>query len=221
MVHFRVPLILVVCVVLYTTGAAAQGSDTPGENGTVQGYIVDTTPAQIPIVGVRIQIDNRRGHIYETTSAETGEFIYRDLPAGDYLINIHKPGYQRRIGKPVSVTNGGVHYVPLTMNKQENIFTKFQNLFRSKEPQGGTLQLQITTQSPKPAPIKDTEVKIWQIGVNRADKIEITGMSDANGQYRRDNLPSAVYFVTVDKDGYHTTIPVNNPKLKHGACNRW
>ena len=45
MVHFRVPLILVVCVVLCTTGAAAQESDAPGENGTVHGYIVDTTPA--------------------------------------------------------------------------------------------------------------------------------------------------------------------------------
>lgn len=207
MVHFRLTLILVACVVLYTAGAAAQESGTLGENGAVHGYIVNTTPTQLPIAGVRITIDNKVGHIFETTSAETGEFIYRDLPAGDYLINIHKPGYQRRIGKPVSVTNGGVHYVPLTMNKRENIFTKFQNLFRSKEPQGGTLQLQITTQFPQPAPIENTEVKISQFLDSEGgslNKIEITGTSDANGQYRRDNLPSGVYIVTVSKNGYHT-----------------
>ena len=207
MVYFRGTLILAACVVLYIAGAAAQESDTLDEKGTVHGYIVDTTPAQLPIAGVRVQIDNRSGHIFETTSAETGEFIYRDIPARDYLINIHKSGYQSRIGKPVSVTDGGIHYVPLTMNKQEDIFTKFQNLFRTEEPQGGTLQLQITTQSMQPVPIEDAEVKIWQIG-GRSDKIEITEMSDANGQYRRDNLPSAIYFVTVRKDSYHVVIPM-------------
>ena len=203
--HFRGTLVLVTCVVLYTAGVVAQESDTLGENGTVHGYIVDITPAQLPIVGVRVQIDNGKGHIFETTSAETGEFIYRDIPAGDYLVNIHKSGYQSWIGKPVSVASGGVHYVPLTMNKQEDIFTRLQNWFSPKEPQGGTLQLQITTQFPQPTPIENTEVKIWQIG-GGADKIEITGTSDANGQYRRDNLPSGVYFVTVSKDGYHTMI---------------
>ncbi len=207
MVHFRVPLILVACVVLYIAGAAAQELDTLDEKGTVHGYIVDTTPAQLPIVGVRVQIDNQKGHIFQTTAAETGEFIYRDIPAGDYQINIHKSGYQSRIGKPVSVTDGGVHYAPLTMNKQEDIFTKVQNLFRAKEPQGGTLQFQITTPSPQSVPIENAEVKIWQMG-GRSDKIEITETSDANGQYRRDNLPSAIYFVTVRKDSYHVVIPM-------------
>lgn len=199
MVHFRRTLILIASIVLYTAAATAQDADTLDEKGTLHGYITDTTPAQLPIVSVRVQIDNRSGHIFETASAETGEFIYRDIPAGDYLVNIHKSGYQSRVGKPVSVTNGGVHYVALTMNKRENIFTEFRNWFISKEPQPGTLQLQVTTQSSKPAPIEDAEVKIRLLeGEDRsANKIEITGTSDANGQYRRDNLPAGLYFVTV------------------------
>ena len=209
MVPFRGTLILAACVVLYIAGAAAQESDTLREKGTVHGYIVDTTPAQLPIVDVRVQIDNGKGHIFETTSAETGEFIYRDIPADDYLINIRKSGYQSRIGKPVSVTNGGVHSVMLTMNKQEDIFTRFQNLFRSKEPQGGTLQLQVTTQSPQPVPIENAEVEIKQVSDSEGSpsyKIKITGTSDASGQYRHDNLPSGDYFVRVRKDSYHTRI---------------
>ena len=215
MLHFRVTLILVVCVVLYIAETTAQESDTLGQKGSVHGYIIDTTPAQLPIAGVRVQIDNGKGHIFETTSAETGEFAYRDIPAGDYLINIHKSGYQSRIGKPVSVTDGGVHYVPLTMNKQEDIFTKVQNLFRAKEPQGGTLQLQVTTSSPQSVPIENADIKIRDIDLiaervkrdsNLIADIEVTGTSDADGQYRRDNLPSGLYFVTVSKDSYHTTI---------------
>ena len=219
MVYFRITPILVVCVVLYITGATAQELDTLDEKGTIRGYITDTTPAQLRIVGVRVQIDNGKGQVFETTSAETGEFVYRNIPADDYLINIRKFGYQSRIGKPVSVTSGDVHYVPLTMNKKENIFTKFQNLFNLKESQSGTLQLQVTTPSPQPAPIENAKVKISQIrgkGSFPTNNIRIT---DASGEYRHDNLPSGHYFVTVHKDGYHTTflIPVEENRMGTAA----
>ncbi len=206
MVHFRVTFILVVCIVLYIVGATAQESDTLGEKGTIHGYITDTTPAQLPIVGVRVQIDNGKGHIYETTSAETGEFVYRNIPADDYLINIHKFGYQSRIGKPVPVTNGGIHYVPLTMNKKENILTGLQNWFIPKEPKGGTLQLQVTTPSPQSDPIENAKVKISKIRGKGSFSPNNTQITDARGEYRHDNLPSGLYFVRLRKDSYHTTI---------------
>ncbi|MCY3550266.1 MAG: carboxypeptidase-like regulatory domain-containing protein [Candidatus Poribacteria bacterium] len=209
MARFRLTFVFIVCVLLVNGAAVAQEQDI-AKGGTIQGYIVDTTPAQLPIVGVRVQIDNGKGHIFKTTSAETGKFVYRDIPAGDYLINIRKFGYQSRIGKPVSVTSGGVHHVPLTMNKQKNIFTSFQSLFRTEERQEGTLQLRITTPSPQSAPIENAEVKIWQLrsgkGSSSNKVVEITGTSDADGQYRRDNLLSGVYVVAVRKDGYHTMI---------------
>ena len=209
MARFRLTLVLIIYLLLVNGTAVAQEQGIV-KGGTIHGYIIDTTPAQLPIVGVRVQIDNGEGHIFETTSAETGKFTYRSIPAGDYLINIRKTGYQSRIGKPVSVTNGGVHYVSLTMNKRENIFASFQNLFRAKERQEGTLQLRITTPSPQSVPIKNAEVKIWQLRSSKGSSpnkvVEITGTSDANGQYRRDNLLSGRYFVTVSKDGYHTMI---------------
>ena len=113
------------------------------------------------------------------------------------------------MGKPLAVTSGGVHSVPLTMNKQEDIFTKFQNLFRTKEPQGGTLQLRVTTPSPQSAPIENAEIKIRLLDgrrVSTSNKVEITGTSAADGLYRHDNLPSGSYFLTVSKDSYHTTL---------------
>ena len=208
MARFGLTFVFIVYVLLVSGAAVAQERSIT-KSGTIHGYITDTTPAQLPIVGVRVQIDNGKGHIFETASAETGEFIYRDIPADDYLINIHKFGYQRRNGKPVSVTNGGAHYVPLTMNKKENIFTGLQNWLSPKEPQGGTLQLQVTTQSSQPVPIENAEVKIRQLSDGEGgspNKSEITGTSDANGHYRHDNLPSGLYFITVSKDDDHTTF---------------
>ncbi len=214
MARFRLTFVLIVCV-LVGSGVAAAQEQGRAKGGTIHGYITDTTPAQLPIVGVRVQIDNGKGHIFETASAETGEFVYRDIPADDYLINIHKAGYQSRIGKPVSVTNGGTHYIPLTMNKKENIFTGLQNWLSPKEPQGGTLQLQVTTQSSQPVPIENADIEIRAIDLiaertkrdpNLITDIEITGTSDANGHYRHDNLPAGLYFLTVGKDSYHTTF---------------
>ena len=204
MARFRLTFVLVVCGLMCSGIAVAQEQGMT-KGGTIHGYIIDTTPAQLPIVGVRVQIDNGEGHIFETTSAETGEFVYRDIPADDYLIHIHKSGYQSRSGKPVSVTDGGVHYVPLTMNKKENIFTGLQNWFIRKEPQGGTLQLQVTTPSPQSVPIENAKVKIFKIRGKGtfSNSIQIT---DASGQCRYDNLPSGLYYVTVRKDGYHTTV---------------
>ena len=204
MARFRLTFVLIVCV-LMCSGVAVAQKQGMAEGGTVHGYITHTTPAQLPIVGVRVQIDNGKGQIFETESAETGEFVYRDIPADDYLIHIHKSGYQSRSGKPVSATDGGVHYVPLTMNKKENIFTGLQNWFIRKEPQGGTLQLQVTTSSPQSVPIENAKVKIFKIRGKGtfSNSIQIT---DASGQCRYDNLPSGLYYVTVRKDGYHTTI---------------
>ena len=208
MTRFRWTFLLMAFAILSSAIAAAQQKDIL-KGGIVRGYIIDTTPAQLPIAGVRVQIDNGKGHIFETTSAETGVFVYTDIPADDYLMNIHKSGYQSRMGKPLVVTSGGVHSVPLTMNKQEDIFTKFQNLFRSEELQGGTLQLRVTTLSPQSAPIENAEIEIRLLDgrrVSTSNKVEIIGTSAADGLYRRDNLPSGTYFLTVGKHGYHTTL---------------
>lgn len=207
MSHSKFGLIFVICILHFCIEVSAQDTDIHDNKGTIHGYITDTAPAQLPIAGVRVQIDNMSGRSFLTESTQSGEFVYRDIPAGNYVINFRKAGYQSRIGLSVSVTNGGSHYVPLTMNKKGNILTGFQNLFISKEPQGGTLQLQIITQFPQPTPIENVEVKIRQIdGINGFDKTEITGISDANGQYRHDNLPSGVYIVTVGKSNYHPTL---------------
>ena len=48
------------------------------------------------------------------------------FPAGRYLISIYREGYGDRLGKPVTVVNGGDHFVPLKMTKKDNIVTFFQ-----------------------------------------------------------------------------------------------
>ena len=77
-----------------------------------------------------------------------GNYRHDGIPAGRYLINIYREGYGDRLEKPVTVVNGGDHFVPLKMvkirKKVENIFdlfvpnktTKKKDTADTAEPQG-------------------------------------------------------------------------------------
>ena len=101
--------------------------------GTVQGMITDTTPAQNPIEGVEVQIvavgPEDRNLAFIATTDVKGNYRHDGIPAGRYLINIYREGYGDRLEKPVTVVNGGNHFVPLKMVKirkrVENIFDLF------------------------------------------------------------------------------------------------
>lgn len=116
MTRFRLSLILMAFTILYTGSAVAEDQNT-SKGGTIMGDIKDTTLLEKPLSGVRVVFVNADGAEFETQSDEEGHFERASLPAGQYVVNIYKPGYRDRLGKPVSVVDDGRHYVPLTMNK--------------------------------------------------------------------------------------------------------
>ena len=54
--RFRLTFVLMVCVLVSEVGVAQEQGIVKG--GTIHGYIIDTTPAQFPIVGT-FQVDFR------------------------------------------------------------------------------------------------------------------------------------------------------------------
>lgn len=121
MKRFNSALIFFVCVLTFTGIVFAQ------QGGTIRGQIVDTTEGQNPIEGVTVVIVATDGTEFTTTTDANGEFEKLGIPAGRYLISIYREGYGDRVGKPVSVVNGGDHYVPLKMTKKDNIVDFFQS----------------------------------------------------------------------------------------------
>lgn len=91
------------------------------QGGTVRGRITDTTETQDPIEGVEVVIVAQDGTEYTTTTDANGAYKRTNIPAGRYLISIYKEGYGDRLGKPVTVVNGGDHFVPLKMTKSDNV----------------------------------------------------------------------------------------------------
>jgi len=118
-----VRLSLALIVVVYTMASASVVSAQQG--GTVRGQILDTTETQNPIEGVEVVIVAQDGTEYTVTTDANGDYEHTGIPAGRYLISIYREGYHDRLGKPVTVVNGGDHYVPLKMAKQNTIMDFF------------------------------------------------------------------------------------------------
>ena len=119
-------LIVVACIGISVGIAFAQGNAVNG--GTVRGTITDVTPAQNPIEDVEVKIVAQDGTEHTTKTDANGEYEKAGIPAGRYLISIHKEGYNDRSEKPVTIVEGGDHFVPLKMAEKGNVkpFFKLQ-----------------------------------------------------------------------------------------------
>ena len=125
MIRFSLVLIIA-CVGISIGIVSAQDDKVSNSGGTVRGRIVDTTRAANPIEGVQVTIAAADGTEFIARTDTNGEYVRADIPAGRYLINIHKEGYGDRLGKPVTVVNGGDHIVPLKMTRQNPISSFLQ-----------------------------------------------------------------------------------------------
>ena len=126
MIRLNLALILIICISIYVGTVFAQ-DDLTQQGGTIRGQIVDTTEAQNPIEGVDVRIVATSGEEYTAITDANGDYEKSGIPAGRYLISIYRDGYGDRVGKPVTVVNGGDHYVPLKMTKKNTILDFFQN----------------------------------------------------------------------------------------------
>ena len=118
--HLRFVLIAIACIGMSRGVVFAQ--DDALEGGTVRGLITDLTPAQNPIEGVEVKIVAQDGGKAWTTKTDAdGEYKHAGLPPGHYMISISKEGYNERVGKPVTVVDGGDHFISLKMTEKGDI----------------------------------------------------------------------------------------------------
>ena len=111
-------LIAVTCVGIFSGITFAQGN--PVNGGTIRGTIADLTQGQEPIEGVEVKIVAQDGTEYTTKTDANGDYKKAGIPAGRYTVSIHKEGYNDRSGKPVTIVNGGDHYVGFNMTEKGN-----------------------------------------------------------------------------------------------------
>ncbi|MCY4552688.1 MAG: carboxypeptidase-like regulatory domain-containing protein [Candidatus Poribacteria bacterium] len=197
MVRFRLTFALMAFAILSSGIAVPEDQDTQ-KGGTIIGDIKDTTLLELPIRGVRVVFVKADGAEFETQSDKEGHFERAGLPAAQYVVNIYKPGYEDRLGKPVSVIDDGRHYVPLTMNVSKNP--------DDNSNRGGVLRFRAHNRTKPGGPIEGLEIIIT--GAVGVDPPVVTGISGVHGQYQSDKLSPGPYIVTLIKNDYHVVCPM-------------
>ena len=168
------------------------------KGGTILGYIKDTTLLELPLSRVQVVFVNADGAEFETQTNEEGEYKRAGLPAGRYVVNIYKKGYEDRLGKPVTVIDDGRHLVPLTMNKSK--------ISSDHDNRGGVLRFLAHNRTKLGGPMEGLEIKIT--GTVGLDPPVVTGISGVHGQYRSDKLSPGTYIVTLVKNDYSVVCPM-------------
>ena len=197
MAHFRLTFVLMAFAILFTTIAVPEDQDT-AKGGTIIGDIKDTTLRENYLSGVRVVFVSTDGAEFETQSDKDGHFERAGLPAGQYTVNIYKPGYQDRVGTSVSVIDDGRHYVPLTMNISKNPDDNSNG--------GGVLRFWAYNRTKTGGPMEGLEIIITAtVG---ADPPVVTGISGAHGLYQSDKLSPGAYIVTLIKNDYSLVCPM-------------
>lgn len=138
MARFSFVLLFSVCISMFVGTAFAQNN--AANSGTIRGMIADLTQGQKPIEGVEVKIVAQDGTAYTTKTDANGDYKKSGIPAGRYTISIHKEGYNTRSGKPVTIVNGGDHYVPFNMTEKGNVAPRAEVPARRSDP---TLDMKI------------------------------------------------------------------------------
>ena len=97
--------------------------------GTIRGSVTDTSSLQNPLEGVRVVAVNPAGIEYETQTESNGQYVIIGLPPGRYLMNFTKAGYGDRLGKPMTVSEGGDVSVAMKMSKKASFGSFLKRLF--------------------------------------------------------------------------------------------
>ncbi len=117
----RLNLLIFVMWTIIPAGIVFTQDNWTNRGGTVSGRITDTTDMSNPIQDVKVVIRAADGTEFITTTDANGWFEHAGIPKGRYLISIYKDGYSTRLGKPVTIVNGGAHFVALKMHRKNNI----------------------------------------------------------------------------------------------------
>lgn len=117
--------LVILCFGIFTNSLTAEDIAVVNNGATIKGKVIDITPEQNPIFGVKVLAVDAAGKEYTTRTNEKGEYEITGLPAGRYTMSFSKAGYGDRVGKSKLVAEGGEIYDRIKMRKQENVFPLF------------------------------------------------------------------------------------------------
>ena len=120
--------LMILCICIFTDNLTAEDKEAVTNEATIKGKVIDITPEQNPIFGVKVTAVGPAGKEYTTLTNKKGEYEITELPPGRYTLSYSKAGYGDRVGKTKLVAAGGEIYDRIKMRKHENVLTLYTDI---------------------------------------------------------------------------------------------
>jgi len=157
------------------------------------GIVLDEN--KIPIGAAQIKLEDASGHAYRTETDSAGRFTIRDLPGGDYRVEVRKEGYFLLSGGALSLA-GGSNEVSFTLNHEQEVHEQVQVTAPANQidPQDTSQRSTLTARDIRDIPFPNSHVlaqslvALPEIVQDHQSNLHIAGARSGETQYLLDGF---------------------------------
>ena len=157
------------------------------------GFVLDENG--VPVAAAQIKLEDAAAHVYRTASDGVGRFTLRNLPAGDYKLEVRKEGFFVISGRALTL-QPGPNELTLTINHAEEVHEQVQVTARANQidPQDTAQRDTLTTRDirdipvPSPHVLAESLVALPEITQDNQGNLHIAGARSGETQYLLDGF---------------------------------
>src|SRR5271163_251242 len=160
---------------------------------TCTGLVLDEDG--VPVAAAQIKFEDTAGHVFRTESDGAGRFTLRDLPAGDYKLEVRKQGFFVIAGRALTL-QPGANELTLTINHADEVREQVQVTARANQidPQDTAQRDTLTARDVRDIPVASPHiltqslVALPEITQDNLGNLHIAGARSGETQYLLDGF---------------------------------
>jgi hypothetical protein len=149
----------------------------------------------VPVTAAQIKLEDVAAHVYRTSSDGVGRFALKNLPPGDYKLEVRKEGFFVISGRALTL-QPGPNELTLTINHAEEVHEQVQVTARSNQidpqdtAQRDTLTARDIRDIPVPSPhvLAESLIALPEITQDNQGNLHIAGARSGETQYLLDGF---------------------------------
>jgi hypothetical protein len=157
------------------------------------GVVLDEN--RVPVGAAQIKLEDTSRQAYRTETDGAGRFTIRDLPVGDYKVEVRKEGFFLLSGGTLSLV-GGPNEVTLTLNHEQEVHEQVQVTAPANQidPQDTSQRSTLTARHIRDIPVPNSHsllqslVALPEIVQDHQDNLHVAGARSGETQYLLDGF---------------------------------
>src|SRR5271155_2778045 len=163
------------------------------DSANCTGLVLDEN--NVPVASAQIKLEDSTAHLYRTETDGAGRFSLKNLPAGDYKVEVRKEGFFVLAGRDLTL-QPGPNELTLTINHTQEVHEQVQvsapanQIDPQDTAQRNTLTSRDIRDIPVPSPhiLSQSLVALPEITQDNQDNLHIAGARSGETQYLLDGF---------------------------------